>query len=185
MKQFFFTLVTLWVGQIYAQSGSFVSLQTGFHLDSYNALGGRFFTEFQRFKTSRTAYGISVEHTFYMGHFMTDYYPGVYSQWLIADYQRYYKLPLWKNNIFYMLGMGGGFSLLSWTDSAAFVQPGVNLNFSITLNFRIGKYVYLETTPVPFIVPFSRFYVHYLPRMKKFGAVYSGTFHAVGLKIKI
>ncbi len=169
----------------YGQHAQYISVQSGLHFDSYNSLGARIYTEFQRNLNARTSYGIFVEHTRYLSRYMTDYYPGIYSDWHIVGYQRHFHVKLWKNILFWQLGVGGGLSHLSWTNNGHYDEFGINLTFHATLNIKLGKNVYLETTPVPILVPFSRFYIHYMPRLNNLRPVYSGTFHAVGLKIKI
>ncbi len=182
MKKFFLVLFLAFGLVVFSQSRQFLAFQTGFFADSYNSLGVRFFMEFQRDWNSQRGYGISLERTRFFGHYMTDYYPGVDADWTLFDYNYYYKLNLWKNFLALKLGAGVGISHLAWNNND---KLGPNFNFSFTLNVRIGQNVYLETTPIPILVPFSRFYFHFLPTQQGNKMIYSGTFHAIGIKIKI
>jgi hypothetical protein len=93
----------------------------------------------------------------------------------------YYKLNLFKDRLFWTGGLGIGALHVNWDDNDSF---GATLNASLTLNIRVTKRIYVETSPLIVLMPFSRIY--YSPmNIDHFDNFYAFTFFPIGLKVKL
>jgi len=163
-----------------AQS-DYLTFQTGLIVDGYNSLGVRTFFEYQKDFQKNWQLGISYEHSRHFGFFMTDQLYDLNSNLSQFSINGYYKLNLVKDRLFWTGGLGVGALHVNWDDNDSF---GATMNVSLTLNIRITKRVYLETSPLIVLLPFNR--VYYSPmNIKHFDNFYAFTFLPFGIKVKL
>jgi hypothetical protein len=159
----------------------YLTFQTGFIVDGYNSLGIRTFFEYQKDLKKNWQYGISYEHSSHLGFFMTDQLYEINSNLSQLSLNGYYKLNLIKDRLFWTGGLGIGALHVNWQDNNSF---GANINASITLNIRITKRLYFESSPLIVLMPFNRIY--YSPmKIEHFDHYYSFTFFPFGIKVKL
>ncbi len=159
----------------------YLTVQTGFIVDGYNSVGIRTFFEYQKDIKNNWQYGISYEHSRHFGFFLTDQQYDLSSNLSQLSINGYYKLNLIKDRLFWTIGIGIGALHLNWEDKDSF---GPTANASITLNIRITKRIYLESSPLIVFFPFNRIY--YSPmNIEHFDSFYAFTFFPFGIKIKL
>lgn len=159
----------------------YLTFQTGFIVDGYNSLGVRTFFEYQKDLMKNWQYGISYEHSRHFGFFMTDQQYDLNSNLSQLSINGYYKLNLIKDKLFWTGGLGVGVLHVNWDDHDSF---GATINASLTLNIRITKRLYFESSPLIVLIPFNRIY--YSPiKIDHFDSFYAFTFLPFGLKVKL
>jgi hypothetical protein len=190
MKKTYLILLLLGFVNIYGYSkpdennslkSDYLTFQTGFILDEYSSLGVRMFFEYQKDIKKNFQYGISYDHSRHMGYFMTESRFGP-SNLSVLSLNGYYKLNLIKDKLFWTCGLGVGALHLYWDDNDSF---GATVNASITLNIRITKRVYLESSPLTLLLtPVNRYY--YSPmNIGHFDTFSAFTLFPFGLKVKL
>lgn len=163
------------------QKSDYLTFQTGFIVDGYNSLGVRTFFEYQKDFKKNWQFGISYEHSRHFGFFMTDQLYDLNSNLSQLSFNGYYKLNLIKDRLFWTGGLGIGAVHVNWNDNDGF---GATINASLTLNIRITKRIYIETSPLIVLFPFNRIY--YSPmKIDHFDSFYAFTFFPFGLKVKL
>lgn len=159
----------------------YLIFQTGFIYDAYNSLGVRTFFEYQKDLKNNWQYGISYEHSRHFGFLMTDHLYDLNSNLSQLSLNGYYKLNLIKDRLFWTGGLGIGALHVNWDDNDSF---GATINASLTLNIRITKRLYFETSPLIVLIPFNRIY--YSPmNIDHFNNFYAITFFPFGIKVKL
>lgn len=159
----------------------YLTFQTGFIVDGYNSLGVRTFFEYQKDLKKNWQYGISYEHSRHFGFFMTDQLYDLNSNLSQLSINGYYKLNLIKDRLFWTGGLGIGALHVNWDDNDSF---GATINASLTLNIRITKRLYFESSPLIVLMPFNRIY--YSPMsIDHFDNFYAFTFFPFGIKVKL
>lgn len=159
----------------------YLSFQTGFIVDGYNSLGVRTFFEYQKDLKNNWQYGISYEHTRHVGFFMTDQLYDLNSNLSQLSLNGYYKLNLIKDRLFWSGGLGVGALHVNWDDNDSF---GATINASLTLNIRITKRLYFESSPLIVLMPFNRIYYSTM-NIDHFDNFYAFTFFPFGIKVKL
>lgn len=159
----------------------YLSVQTGFMYDGYDAVGARLFFEYQKDLKNNWQYGVSLEQSksFFTGG--TDNPNSFPTNLTILCYNHYYKLKIYKDRVFLTSGLGAGVLNAYWKDN---YKIGPTINASITLNVRLTKKVFLETSPLVVIMPFHRVYYSTI-NTAPFTNYYSITVFPIGLKIKL
>ncbi len=159
----------------------YLTFQSGFIVDGYNSLGIRTFFEYQKDLKKNWQFGISYEHSRHLGFFMTDQLYDLNSNLSQLSINGYYKLNLIKDKLFWTGGIGVGALHVNWDDNDSF---GATINASLTLNIRITKRLYFESSPLFVLMPFNRIY--YSPmNIDHFDNFYAFTFSPFGIKVKL
>ncbi|QQS52630.1 MAG: hypothetical protein IPM71_07815 [Bacteroidota bacterium] len=163
------------------EKNDYLSFQSGMIADAYNSLGVRTFFEYQKDIKKNWQFGISYEHSTHLGFFMTDQPYELNSNLSQLSINGYYKLNLIKDRLFWTGGLGFGALHVNWDNNNDF---GATMNASLTLNIRITKRIYFESSPLIVLMPFNR--VYYSPMdIDHFDNFYAFTFFPVGLKVKL
>lgn len=160
---------------------SYLSVQTGFMYDGYESLGARAFFEYQKDLKKNWQYGISFEQSISLFMGGTDNPNSFPTNLTILCYNHYYKLKIYKDRVFVTSGLGAGVLNAYWKDN---YKIGPTINASITLNVRLNKKIFLETSPLVLIMPFHRVYYSTI-NTGPFTNYYSITVFPIGLKIKL
>jgi hypothetical protein len=158
----------------------YLSVQSGLLIDSYNNVGLRTFFEYQQDLKGNWQYGVSYENTSHLHAAATDVLE-LLSNLRLLSVNSYYKLNLIKDRLFWTVGMGAGAIHVNWENENRF---GVTLNASITLNFRILKNIYIETSPLTVLLPVNRLYYSPL-KINQFDQFYGYTLLPIGVKVKL
>jgi hypothetical protein len=159
----------------------YLAFQTGLIVDGYNSLGIRTFFEYQKDLQKNWQYGISYEHSRNFGFFLTDQLYDLNSNLSQLSLNGYYKLNLIKDRLFWTGGLGLGALHVNWNENDAF---GATVNASLTLNIRVTKRIYFESSPLIVLIPFNRIY--YSPmNIDHFNNFYAFTFFPFGIKVKL
>ncbi len=187
IKNSFFLFLGLLCANAFSQTRSdtintdYLTVQTGFIVDGYNSVGIRTFFEYQKDLRKNWQYGISYENSRYFGFFKTDQLYDLNSNLSQLSVNGYYKLNLIKNRLYWTGGFGVGALHVNWDDKDSF---GTTINASLTLNIRITKRLYLESSPLIVFMPFNR--VYYSPmNIDQFDNFYAFTFFPFGIKVKL
>lgn len=77
--------------------------------------------------------------------------------------------------------MGLGVLHVAWDENDRF---GVTANASLTLNIRVTKRIYLETSPLVVLLPLNRVYYSRMD-IESFNNFYAFTFFPFGVKVKL
>ncbi|HSW68438.1 MAG TPA: hypothetical protein VLH16_07645, partial [Bacteroidales bacterium] len=135
----------------------------------------------QRDLSKNWQYGISFEHSRHFGFFLTGQLNNLNSNLSLLSINGYYKLNLIKDRLFWTGGMGIGGVHVNWGGNDDF---GATINASLTLNIRLTKRLYFESSPLIVLMPFNRIY--YSPmNIDNFDNFYAFTFFPIGLKVKL
>lgn len=159
----------------------YLTFQTGFIIDGYNSLGIRTFFEYQKDCKGNWQYGISYEHSRHFGFFATDQLYDLSTNLSLLSFNCYYKLNIIKDRFFWTSGLGIGAIHAYWEDNNKF---GVTINACLTLNIRITKKIYLETSPLIVLLPINRVYFSTM-NADHFDNFYALTFFPFGIKVKL
>ena len=160
---------------------NYLAIQSGLMADGYNSMGFRTFFEYQKDVKKNWQYGISYEHVRHLGIAATDHSDNLSSNLSLLSLNYYYKLKLYKDRVFWTSGLGAGVVHLNWGDNDEF---GPTLNASITLNIRVAKRSFIETSPLIVLAPINRFY--YSPmNASSYKDFYAGTFFPIGFKVRL
>lgn len=159
----------------------YLSFQSGLIFDAYNSLGVRTFFEYQKDIKKNWQFGISYEHSTHYGFFMTDQPYELNSNLSQLSINGYYKLNLIKDRLFWTGGLGFGALQVNWDNNNDF---GATVNASLTLNIRLTKRIYFESSPLIVLMPFNRVYYSSLD-IDHFDSFYAFTFFPFGLKVKL
>ena len=160
---------------------NYLSFQTGGMVDIYNSFGVRTFFAYQKDLKKNLQNGISYEHVRHLGRAATDHSDNLSANLSLLSLNYYYKLKLYKDRIFWTSGMGVGVVHLNWDDNDEF---GPTVNASITLNIRVTKRFFIETSPLIVLAPINRFY--YSPmNATSYKDFYAGTFFPIGFKVRL
>ncbi len=160
---------------------AFLSFQTGAFVDGYNSFGFRAFFEYQKDLKKNWEYGISFEQSVHLFRAATDHYNSLSSNISFLCYNHYYKLKLFKDRVFWTTGLGAGVANVNWDGNN---KIGIVFNGSVTLNVRITKRLYIETSPLLVLLPFNR--VYYSPiNVSTYTDLYGGPFFPIGFKVKL
>lgn len=187
-KKLLLTLIIAFTNiKVYSQSieklskPSYLSFQTGGMVDIYNSFGVRTFFEYQKDMEKNWQYGISYEHVRHLGRAATDHSDNLSANLGLLSLNYYYKLKLYKDRVFWTSGLGVGVVHLNWDDNDEF---GPTVNASITLNIRVTKRFFIETSPLIVLAPINRFY--YSPmNASSYKDFYAGTFFPIGFKVRL
>lgn len=145
-------------------------------------MGIRVFFEYQKdLKKKNWQYGISFEQKNHLYDAATDHFNSLASNLSLLSYNHYYKLKLYKDRVFWTSGLGVGIANVNWDGNN---KIGIVVNGSITLNVRITKRIYIETSPLLVLLPFNR--VYYSPmNVSTYTDLYGGPFFPFGFKVKL
>ncbi|MDN4165581.1 hypothetical protein QWY31_08715 [Cytophagales bacterium LB-30] len=159
----------------------YLAFQTGFMADRYNSLGVRIFFEYQKGIKNNWQYGITYEQSRHLGLLVTDQINELPSNLSQLSFNTYYDLHLIKDRLFWTVGLGIGATHVYWDDKN---HLGLSINASMTLNIRMGKRLYLQSSPLLVLAPFSRIY--YSPmNVESFDNFFSFTAFPIGIKVKL
>ncbi len=146
----------------------YFAFQTGLNIDNFSGpernsrgipqtglmLSIRTFIEYQKDIKGNWQYGISFEHTF---PFTERNNLGELSAKLnLLSGNFNYKINLIKDALFWTSGVGIGIVHANYNGANQF---GGLINFSMTLNLKLSKQIYIETSPLLILFPFNRFYL--------------------------
>ena len=159
----------------------FLAFQSGFIIDGYNSLGIRTFFEYQKDIKKNLQYGISYEHSRHFGFARTDQMYDLDSDLSLLSINGYYKLNVIKDRLFWTAGLGIGALHVNWGGNDGF---GATVNASLTLNIRILRRIYLESSPLLVLLPCDRVY-YSLVNIDHFDNFYAFTFFPFGIKVKL
>ncbi len=159
----------------------YLTFQTGFIVDGYNSLGVQTFFEYQKDLKNNWQFGISYEHSRHLGFLITDQPYNLNSDLRQLSLNGYYKLNLIKNRLFWTGGLGIGALHVNWNNNDSF---GVTINASLTLNIRITKRLYFESSPLIVVMPFNRIYFSPMG-IDHYDYFYALTFFPVGIKVRL
>ncbi|MDD2197097.1 MAG: hypothetical protein PHE03_08810 [Bacteroidales bacterium] len=160
---------------------AYLTFQTGFIVDGYNSIGIRTFFEYQKDLRENWQFGVSYEHSRHFGFFLTDQLYDLNSNLSQLSLNGYYKLNLIRDRLFWTVGIGAGALHVNWDNNDSF---GATINASLTLNIRVTKRIYFESSPLIALAPFNRAY--YSPmKIDHFNNFYAFTFFPFGLKVKL
>ena len=180
-------LISLQSSQAYSQitdsiiKKDYLAFQTGFIIDSYNSVGVRTFFEYQKDLTKNWQYGISYEHSRHLGRAATDVRDQLATNLSLISFNYYYKVRLWKDRLFWTSGLGIGGVHAYWGEDNKF---GITLNASSTLNIKLSKKIYLESSPFLVLLPVNRVYFSSMDA-NTFNSFYAFTLLPVGIKVKL
>ena len=160
---------------------SYFSFQTGAMMDSYNSFGVRAFFEYQKDLKKNWQYGISLEQKIHLFRAATDHPNSLATNLSLISYNHYYKLKLYKDRVFWTCGLGAGIGYVYFKD---YHKVGVTANASITLNIRVTKKLFIETSSLLVLLPFNRGY--YSPmNVSTYPNLWAGTFFPIGFKVRL
>jgi len=159
----------------------YLTFQSGFMIDGYNSMGVRTFFEYQKDFRRNWQIGISYEHSRHLGFAATDQLYELSTNLSLLSLNGYYKLNLIRNRLFWTAGFGIGAIHADWEDQDVF---GATINASLTLNVRITKRIYIETSPLVVLIPINRVYFSTMDA-DHFNSFYAFTIFPVGIKVKL
>ena len=186
-KHLYLILLLMLGANLYGQINSetapkhkYLSVQSGLLMDSYNNVGFRTFFEYQQDLKGNWQYGVSYENTSRLFDAATDVLE-LPSNLRLLSINSYYKLNLIKDRLFWTVGIGAGALHVNWENEN---RLGITFNASITLNIRILKNIYIETSPLTILLPANRLYYSPL-KINQFEQFYACTLLPVGIKVKL
>ena len=183
----FLILLLLTAQSIFAQDTSikiknhYLSIQSGGMVNGYNSIGLRTFLEYQKDLKGNWQYGISYENVRHLFRDATDHPNSLNSNFSALSLNSYYKINAIKNRLFWTIGLGLGVIHVNWDQQD---KVGICSNASLTLNFRISKKVYIETSPLVVLLPVNRIYVSNI-KVDNYQGLYAFTAFPIGIKVKI
>ncbi|MCU4165271.1 hypothetical protein [Carboxylicivirga caseinilyticus] len=188
MRILTFLLLINWFGiNSYSQDeqseikDDYLTIQSGLIIDGYNSLGVRTFFEYQKKIKNKWYYGLSYEHSRHLGFFINDQLNELNSNLSQLSLNGYYKLSVANEKLFWLAGVGLGALHNNWDNHDSF---GISVNASFTLNIKLSKRLYLETSPLIILLPVNR--VYYSPmNADEFDDFYALTYFPFGLKVKL
>ena len=133
----------------------YLTFQTGAIVDRYNSLGIRTFFEYQKDLKGNWQYGISYEHSRHFGFFASDHPDAFETNLSLLSLNGYYKINLIRDRLFWTAGLGVGGVHAYWDDND---KIGTTINASVTLNIRLTKKIYFESSPFIVLLPSNRIY---------------------------
>ena len=160
---------------------NYLTFQTGFLVDNYNSLGFRMFFEYKKDQKYFWQYGISYENVRHFTRFATDHPMELETNLNLLCLNYYYKLFLYRERVFIEPGIGVGGVHVFWDDYDKF---GVVVNASITLNVRVTKKIFIETSPLFILTPSNRIYFSTM-KVKNYHNFYAFSFFPFGLKFRL
>lgn len=163
------------------RKADYLTFQTGMTVDCYNSLGLRTFFEYQKDLTGNWQYGISYEHSRHFAYAATDHLNELSTNLSLLSGNVYYKLNAIKDRVFWTTGIGLGIVHANWDD---YDKIGGTINLSMTLNLKLSKRIYLETSPLIIILPANRFYYSTM-NAATYESFYAVNIFPFGLKIKL
>lgn len=159
----------------------YLVFQTGFIVDSYNSMGIRTYFEYQKDLLTNWQYGVSFEHSRHFTSFATDIPDELVTNLTLMSFNYYYKLNLVKEKLFWTTGFGVGAVHANWGNSD---KIGPTVNVSLTLNIKLSKRIYFESSPLIVLIPSYRFY--YSPmNAENHKNFYALPFFPFGIKVKL
>ncbi len=160
---------------------SYLSFQSGAFIDGYNSMGVRAFFEYQKDLKKNWQYGISFEQTVHLYPAGQDFPNTLPASNTMLCYNHYYKLRLYKDRVFWTAGLGAGLVNVNWSGHN---KIGPVVTGSFTLNIRITKRIFIETSPLIVLLPSNRGY--YSPiNVSGIPDFYGGSFFPIGFKVKL
>lgn len=169
----------------------YLVFETGLIFNWTNSLGVRTFFEYQKETRKNWSFGVSYEHSQTIGSPFSGFYYGETNLSLLS-LNSYYRINLIKDRLFWVVGAGIGAGHVNINDfpvrdsySTKKNLFGYTFNISANLNIRIGKRIYLQTSPLLILAPINR--VYYSPNLSKNGINYlfAQTAFPIGIKIKL
>ncbi len=160
---------------------SYLSFQSGASVNNYNSFGARIFFEYQKDVSKKWQYGISFEQNVHLYRAATDHSNDLSSNVSLFCYNHYYKIKLYKDRFFWTTGLGAGMLNVNW-DSKNKIGPVINA--SMTLNIRLNKKLYIETSPLIIFLPSNRGYFSPV-KVSTYANYASFNFFPFGVKIKL
>jgi len=159
----------------------YLSFQTGLMVDRYNSLGIRTFFEYQKDIKGNWQYGISYEHSAHLTSAATDIPNSLSTNLSLMSLNGYYKLNLFRDRVFWTTGLGIGGVHANWEDRN---KVGATINASMTLNIRMTKKLYFESSPLLVLLPSNRVYFSNMDA-DRYKSFYAFSFFPFGLKVKL
>lgn len=187
MKAITLVVLGLMTNQLYSHSNeklpkpNYLSIQTGGIVDGYNSVGIRTFFEYQKDLKKNWQYGISYEHSRHYMRAATDFPNDLETNLSLLSLNGYYKLNLWKDKVFWTSGIGAGAVHADWKDND---RIGAAVNASLTLNIKVTKRIYIETSSLLILFPFNRVYYSTM-NVESHKNFHAFTVLPIGLKIKL
>lgn len=158
----------------------YLSFQSGLVLDSYASVGIRTYFEFQKEIATNRSYGISFENTRHYGT-LPDIRDALATNLNLLSFNGYYRLNLIKDKAFWNAGAGIGIVHVFFDDTD---KLGYVFNASLTLNIKLSKRIYFETSPLFILLPTSR--VYYSPmNLQRYNDFFALSFLSFGIKTKL
>lgn len=133
---------------------SFIRVHSGIIVDNYNSAGPRLYFEYlKQIKSSGTLYwGVSYETKWHALNPATDNYVPPDLNTNNLSFNIHYTVTLWKDKLFWDF-FGGSGGIYLWGEGKYSMQP--SFNFGATLNIKLSRNVYFETSSLAFLLPIS------------------------------
>jgi len=159
----------------------YLSFQTGAMVDRYNSLGIRTYFEYQKEVSGHWQYGISYEHSRHFGFFATDHPDALPTNLSLLSLNGYYKINLLKDRLFWLAGLGIGGVHAYWDTND---KIGATVNASFTLNIKLTKKLYFESSPFIVLLPTNRLYFSTM-NTERYNNFFALSLFPFGLKVKL
>ena len=166
----------------------YLSFQTGAIVDRYNSLGIRTYFEYQKEVSGNLQYGISYEHSRHFAFFATDHSDALPTNsdalptnLSLLSLNAYYKINLLKGRLFWLAGLGIGGVHAYWNTKD---KIGATVNASFTLNLKLTKKLYFESSPFIVLLPTNRMYFSTM-NTEHYNDFFALSLFPFGLKVKL
>ncbi|HKL02683.1 MAG TPA: hypothetical protein VJ911_03370 [Cryomorphaceae bacterium] len=191
MKTIVFFQLCLWLSliaksnQAEGQGDStshYLTASFGFNYNNYHSLGARIYFDYSKEFLKNWQWSISYEQTHHVGEFAApEESESLHVSHSILSGNIYRKVPLWKDKIFWRLGVGAGLIHAFWDRSNRF---GPSVNISAGLHIKVFPNVWITTSAIPFLFPTNRF--TYAPlRITGFNDFKSGSVFNFGFQFRV
>lgn len=132
-----------------------ISIQSGIAVNSYNNLSTSLGFEYQKMVKGNWSYGCLYVSNRSVSEFASDTKTTKLNQHHLS-FNVYYRLSLIKEKVFWDFGVGAGVSHVYFGENLD--DFGTELNLSSTLNIKLFKQIYLQTSPLVVLIPSHRVY---------------------------
>lgn len=133
---------------------AYLSVQSGVTFSTLNSIGTRLFFEYQKDLKGNWQYGIAYDNSRFLFRAATDTRTVKLNLSSMSG-NVYYKINAFKDRLFWTAGMGVGVMHVFWDEND---KVGPSANASLTLNVRVSKRIYIETSPLIILAPVNRVY---------------------------
>lgn len=180
---FFTNIVALCFGQdvIRVSKPDFISVQSGLAVNSYNNLSASLGFEYQKQVKDNWSLGYLFSANRAMYEFASDTKTTELNQNHLSI-NLYYRLSLIKEKVFWDFGVGAGVMHAYFGENLD--EFGIEMNLSSTLNIKLSKRIYFQSSPLLVLVPSNRVYFSTLSVAGK-DNLFAFSFLPFGVKIAL